>query len=41
MLPLLKERTVRIRWGLTVSEDESEVVSLGAAPLEVSNWSRS
>ena len=33
MLPLLKERTVRVRWGLTVSEYESEVVSLGAGPL--------
>ena len=32
MLPLLEERTVRFRWGLTVSENVSEVVSLGAGP---------
>ena len=30
MMPLLEERTVRFRRGLTVSENASEVVSLGA-----------
>ena len=32
MLPLLEKRTFRVRWSLTVSEDDTEVACLGAGP---------